>query len=182
MAGVHRPTGGAVLVDGHDLTAVDPASVRGQVIYVPQHGVLFNGTILENITMFRPALDDDAFEIARRLGLDAVVSRMPFGFQTKVAVGATDMLTRGIKQRIMIARALVNKPRILLFDEANAAMDSRGDGILHALLEEMKGECTMILVSHRPSTLRLADRVYEIADGRLVERLNLRPGAITPLN
>ncbi len=172
MAGVLRPTGGTVLVDGHDLTAVDPASVRGQVIYVPQNGVLFNGTILENITMFRRALDDDAFEIVRRLGLDAIVSRMPFGFETKVGVGATDTLARGIKQRIMIARALVNKPRILLFDEANAAMDSRGDEILHALLEEMKGECTMVLASHRPSTLRLADRVYEIADGRLVERMN----------
>ncbi len=176
MAGVLRPDNGVVLADGHDLAAVNPASVRGQVVYVPQHGVLFNGTILENITMFRASRDDDAFAVARRLGLDAVVSRMPFGFQTKVGAGATDTLASGIKQRIMIARALVNKPRVLLFDEANAAMDSHGDGILHTVLEEMKGECTMILVSHRPSTLRLADRVYEVAGGHLAERADLATG------
>ncbi len=173
MAGVLRPTEGAVIVDTHDLAAVSPGSVRGQVVYVPQHGVLFNGTILENITMFQEAREDTAFDVARRLGLDEVVRRMPAGFETKVGVGASDTLGRGIKQRIMIARALVNKPRVLLFDEANAAIDSHGDGILHALLEEMRGACTMILVTHRPSTLKLADRVFEIANGRLVERPDL---------
>lgn len=176
MAGVLRPTTGAVLVDGHDLTEVNPASVRRQVVYVPRHGVLFNGTILENITMFRASREDDALAVARRLGLDAVVSRMPFGFQTRVGAGATDAIALGIKQRIMIARALVNKPRVLLFDEANAAMDSQGDAILHAVLEDMRGECTMILITHRPSTLNLADRVYEIAGGRLVERTDFATG------
>ncbi len=170
MAGVLRPTEGAVLADGHDLSAVNAASVRGQVVHVPQHGVLFNGTILENITMFQAARDDDAFAVARRLGLDAFVSRMPFGFQTQVGASATDTLPLGIKQRIMIARALVRKPRVLLLDEANAAMDSRGDESLRAVLQDMKGDCTMILVSHRPSTLGLADRVYEVAGGRLIER------------
>jgi ATP-binding cassette subfamily C protein LapB len=65
---------------------------------------------------------------------------------------------------------LVNRPRVLLFDEANASMDSRGDTILHSVLKGLKGRCTLVLVSHRPSTLKLADHIYDLVDGRLIHR------------
>jgi ATP-binding cassette subfamily C protein LapB len=96
---------------------------------------------------------------------------MPQGYETRVGDGAGDKLPKGIKQRIAIARALVDKPRVLLFDEANAAMDSAGDSTLRNLLERLKGRVTLVLVTPRPSMLNLADRIFDITDAQLVERV-----------
>lgn len=170
MMGALQPTAGKVLVDDHDLAEYDPVSVRAQVAYLPQHGTLFNGTILENITMFRPERTQAALDMARFLGLDMVVAHMPKGYETEVATGAGESLPRGIKQRIAIARALLDKPRVILFDEANTSMDVAGDANIRSILEKLKGRVTLILVSHRPSVLRLASRLYEIQEGTLRER------------
>jgi ATP-binding cassette subfamily C protein LapB len=171
MQGVLRPTEGAVLVDGRPITDFDPKSVREQIAYLPQKGELFQGTILQNITMFRKRLDDVAVETASLLGLDEVVAMMAQGFDTPVGDGAHDSLPRGIKQRVAIARALVNNPRIVLFDEANTAVDTMGDTYLRAWLERAKGRRTLVLVTSRPSLARLADRVFELDQGGL----RLRP-------
>ncbi len=170
MMGGLQPSAGKVLIDDLDLAEYDPVSVRSQIAYLPQHGTLFNGTILENITMFRPDRAEAALDMARFLGLDAVVAHMPKGYETEVATGAAESLPRGIKQRIAIARALVDKPRVILFDEANTSMDGAGDANIRAILERLKGRVTLVLVSHRPSVLRLVDRLYEIHDGVLRER------------
>ena len=178
MSGLLKPTAGTVFLDGHDVSAFDPASVRSSVAYLPQHGKLFNGTIIDNITMFRPQKTDDALAIARLLGLEQVVATMPLGYRTPVGDGATDTVTRGVKQRIAIVRALVDRPRVVLFDEANSAMDGAGDALLREFLAKLKGRCTLVLNTHRPSLLRLADRTFEIHDGTLVERapVEARPG------
>ncbi len=170
MMGAMRSTEGEVLIDGQNINELDPNSVRRQIAYLPQHGVLFNGTILENLTMFKPDLEEKALRIARLLGLDDVVARMPLGYDTTVGNGAYDSLPRGIKQRIAIARALMTDPLVLLFDEANAAMDSAGDKVLTEFLEQARGKRTLVLVSHRPSLLRMADKVYDLADGVLTQR------------
>lgn len=169
MTGLLRPTLGSVRIDGHPLVDFDPVSIRTQIAHVPQHGTLFKGTILENITMFRPHLEQAAIETARLIGLEERVLAMPLGFDTQVGAGAGEILARGLTQRIVIARALVIRPRILLFDDANSSMDGQGDALLRTALEKMKGHCTIVLVSHRPSLLGLADRMYELIDGRLVE-------------
>lgn len=171
IMGVLMPSGGRVLVDGNDLRDYQASSIARQIAYLPQDGVLFNGTILENITMFRDEKIDDALDISRLLGLDSVVAHMPHGYDTPVGDGAGDKLPKGIKQRIAIARALVDKPRILLFDEANAAMDSAGDATLKNLLERLKGRVTLILVTPRPSMLNLSDRIFDIKGGQLVQRV-----------
>lgn len=171
MMGVFSPTGGRVTVDGHDLADYEPSSIRHQIAYLPQDGVLFQGTILENVTMFRDDKLDAALDISRLLGLDSVVAHMPQGYETVVGDGAGDKLPKGIKQRIAIARALVDKPRVLLFDEANASMDSAGDATLRNLLERLKGRVTLVLVTPRPSMLNLADRIFDITDAKLVERV-----------
>lgn len=171
MMGVFAPSQGRVLADGLDLHEYDPSSIRRQIAYLPQEGALFNGTILENVTMFREDKIDEALDISRLLGLDNVVAHMPHGYETKVGDGAGDKLPKGIKQRIAIARALVDKPRVLQFDEANAAMDSAGDSTLRNLLERLKGRVTLILVTPRPSMLNLADRIFDIEDAQLVERV-----------
>ena len=170
IMGVFTPGAGRVTIDDYDLMDYDPSSIRSQVAYLPQDGVLFNGTILENVTMFREEKNDDAMDISRLLGLDSVVAHMPKGYDTVVGDGAGDKLPKGIKQRIAIARALVDKPRVLLFDEANAAMDGAGDTTLRSLLERLKGRVTLILVTPRPSMLNLADKIYDIKDTRLVLR------------
>jgi len=167
MQGALRPTQGRVMIDGTDVTQYEPQSVRDQIAYLPQSGVLFQGTILQNITMFRSEFDDIAVETAGLLGLDEVVATMAYGFDTPVGDGAYDSLPRGIKQRIAIARALVNNPRIVLFDEANTAVDSAGDNFLRVWLERAKGKRTLILVTHRPSLVKLADRVFDLDHGRL---------------
>lgn len=167
MQGALQPKGGRVLIDGQDVRAFEPQSVRDKIAYLPQMGVLFQGTILQNITMFRPELEDVAVETAALLGLDEVVSTMPMGFDSNVGDGAYDSLPRGIKQRIAIARALVNNPRIVLFDEANTAVDGAGDNFLRVWLERAKGKRTLVLVTHRPSLVKLADRIYDLDNGRL---------------
>ncbi len=172
MQGALAPSDGDVLVDGHPISGFTPRSVREQLAYLPQSGVLFQGSILQNITMFRPELDDVAMETASLLGLDEVVVSMALGFDTQVGDGAYDSLPRGIKQRIAIARALVNNPRVVLFDEANTAMDTAGDNYLRVWLERAKGRRTLILVTHRPSLLRLAERTYALENGTLVHKEN----------
>ncbi|WP_245644328.1 peptidase domain-containing ABC transporter [Magnetospirillum moscoviense] len=177
MQGALRPTIGRVLVDGEDVRNYEPQSVRDQIAYLPQSGVLFQGTILQNITMFRPEFDDVAVETAGLLGLDEVVATMAMGFDTPVGDGAYDSLPRGIKQRIAIARALVNNPRIVLFDEANTAIDSAGDNFLRVWLERAKGRRTLVLVTPRPSMVKMADRVFDLENGRLTPRAPREPQA-----
>jgi len=179
MMGVFPPTTGNASIDGLNLRDYDASSIRSQVSYLPQEGVLFNGTILENVTMFRENKVQEAYDMSKLLGLDTVVSHMPQGYETMVGDGAGDKLPRGIKQRIAIARALVDKPRVLLFDEANTSMDGPGDAMLRNLLERLKGRVTLILVTPRPSMLNLADRIYDIKDANLIERD--APEQLTPL-
>ena len=95
---------------------------------------------------------------------------MPLGYETKVGDAAFDILPRGIKQRIAIARALLYNPKVVLFDEANTAIDRNGDEYLRSALELLKGYTTMVLVTHRPSLLAMADGVYVLREGRLTVR------------
>ncbi|MEO5373768.1 MAG: ABC transporter transmembrane domain-containing protein [Alphaproteobacteria bacterium] len=185
LVGVLAPTEGRVLVDGNDIRSFDRSTFKHSVAYMPQNGELFQGTLLDNITMFDPSLHDEAVRAARSLGLDDVVASMPFGYETRIGDSAMDTLPRGIKQRIAIARALIYHPRIVLFDEANTAIDRAGDDYLRVALERLKGVSTMVLVTHRPSLLRLADKVYDLQDGHLTERvrapaLAAGPRMVTP--
>ena len=180
IMGLFKPQTGRMLTDGYDLQEFDASSIRTQIAYLPQEGHLFNGSILENVTMFRDDLVDTAMDMSRLLGLDAVVTHMPRGYDTIVGDSAGDKLPRGIKQRIAIARALVDRPRILLFDEANSAMDTSGDDMLREMLEKLKGRVTIVLVTPRPSLLRISDRIFDIQDKRLVERIQDSAGLNPP--
>lgn len=169
MMGALSPTSGRVTLDGFDLAHCDNSRLGDTIAYLPQVGILFQGTILENLTMFRDQRREAALKAAELLGLDHVVARMPMGFETVVGKESQDFLSGGVKQRISIARALVPNPPVLLFDEANVAMDAQGDTLLKKVLQELKGQCTIVLVSHRPSLLELADRTLMLKKGKLVE-------------
>lgn len=170
MMGVLQPSEGIVRLDGYDLREYDPHALRGRLAYLPQQGVLFQGTILQNLTMFRPELTEEALHTAGVLGLDDVVANLPLGYESRVGDGAFDSLPRGIRQRIAIARALLRGPHVVLFDEANTAVDGSGDTYLRMCLERLKGNCTLVLVTHRPSLLTLADRAFDIVNGGLAPR------------
>ena len=172
VSGLLKPESGDVLIDGVSAQAFDPALLRSQICYLPQNGVLFDGTILENMTMFQSEERlDQAFEIANRLKLSDVIALLPGGYDTRVGDRLEDGLPGGIRQRIAIVRALcaVKDPRIILFDEANALLDPQSDTQLVELLRDYAGRATMIIVSHRPKVLDLADRTFVLRDGDLVE-------------
>jgi ATP-binding cassette, subfamily C, bacterial LapB len=181
LAGMLPPNRGAALVDGRNLTDFNPASVRDHVAYVPKHGVLLAGTILDNITLFRPRLQEAALEAARLIGFETTILRMPLGFDTRLGISASDVLSRGLKQLIVVARALATRPRVLLFDEANVGTDSGSDALLRSVLSVLRGQCTMVLASRNPSILTIADRVYDLVDGRPTGRKPIVPRPVTAI-
>ncbi|WP_173974011.1 peptidase domain-containing ABC transporter [Magnetospirillum sp. LM-5] len=165
------PHQGQVLLDGIAVGDFDRDHLLRQdgVAFIPQRGELLRGTILENLTMFRADRRKDALRLASVLGLDDVIYRLANGYHTRVGDGSSDILPRGVIQRVAVVRSLVSRPRILLFDEANAAMDGPGDERLRQYFESMSRDTSLIMITLRPSLQRLADRMYRIDQGRLVE-------------
>ena len=160
MMGFVHPSAGRILFDGKDIGQLDRPSVRSQIGLVPQKGVLFGGTLLENMTLFREgSAIDQAMMLSEKLGLEENITRLPEGLDTQVGGGSVDTMSAGFRQRIIMVRALIGNIRIVLFDDANAAFDGKNDEKLTQLLREYRGNKTMIIVSHRPSILRLCDRV-----------------------
>lgn len=167
--GLLQPTSGRILLDGQDISTLAPDYIHDRIAYLPQTGAVFHGTIMDNLTTFRKGrYIDEALEKSLQLGLDDVIKRMPFGYDTVVGDGAADGLPGGIRQRIAIARALVNQPDVILFDEANTSLDAKGDEILKKTLLELKGKATVLMVSLRPSLLKIADQGYRILDHNLI--------------
>ncbi len=170
ISGFLHPVEGSIKLDGKDILEYDLEYLRSQVGIIPQKGVLFEGTILENMTLYREGeAIDHAIELAQSLGLDEIISRLPDGLDTQVGGSAVDTLSEGVRQNIIMVRSLVGHPSIMLFDDANANFDYKNDQRLLEILEALKGDRTMVIVSHRPSFLRLCDRLFQLRDGRLEE-------------
>lgn len=169
MTGIVHPNGGRVLVDGEDLAELDRSAFRRQLAYVPQQTSVFKGTIRDNLLAFAgQGAEESALECARELGLDAYVARLPRGYDTIVGDASAEALPGGVKQRMAIVRALAEPKPALIFDDANANLDARGDRLLRDAIEARKGKMTMVLVTHRPSILKLADRVLALEGRRIV--------------
>ncbi|WP_417317276.1 peptidase domain-containing ABC transporter [Emcibacter sp.] len=167
MAGL-EPEKGRILVNGKNPADFSTESLRRKIAYLPQRPIMFQGTILDNLTMFRGDDHiDDALRVAEMLHLDSILARMPDGYETRIGDGAQNELPAGIAQRIAIARTLASEPDVILFDEANSGLDNQSDEDLLKLMTSLKGQCTMVLVSYRPSLLKLADKLYELNDGTL---------------
>ena len=166
VTGELRPEAGRVLLDGQDLRLHDATAARRLVALVPPNPPLLRGTLLENLTLHQPEWADDALLLATALGLDGVAARLPGGWHTPVGSGAMP-LPRGVAQQIGVVRALVQQPRILLLDDVNAQLDQQGDARLTQLLIKLRGQTTVVMISHRPSVLAVADRVLRLSGGRL---------------
>ncbi|GAB5451547.1 MAG: ABC transporter transmembrane domain-containing protein [Halioglobus sp.] len=169
MSGFLQPTAGSIRVDGVDLADFEIEFLRSQIGIVPQQGVIFEGTILENMTLYREGEAAElAMRLAAKLGLDEIISKLPDGLDTYIGGSAAGRLSEGVKQNIIIVRSLVGNPGIVLFDDANANFDIKNDNKLVSLVSELRGDHTMVVVSHRPSFLRICDRRLELRDGVLV--------------
>ena len=168
IMGFVHPGAGRVLFDGKDIGELDRSSLRSQIGLVPQRGVLFGGSLLKNMTLFREGTAiDQAVKLSEKLGLEETITRLPEGLDTQVGGGSVDTMSAGFRQRIIMVRALIGDIRVVLFDDANAAFDGKNDQKLTDLLREYKGNQTLIVVSHRPSILKLCDRIFRLEDGHL---------------
>lgn len=169
MNGLIQPSSGDVLVDGLHLNDFAQGSIHKEIALLPQTGTIISGNLLENMTMFDASLNEEALILSSKLGLDKIVAGMKLGYETNVGDGVADTLPSGVRQVITIIRALVRHPSVILFDETNIALDMRMDQLLRDYLEELKGTRTIILVTHRPSLVKLADKTYSLVNGRLYE-------------
>jgi len=169
IARFHDPTSGAIRVDGIDIRNVRLSELRSHMAAVPQETHLFSGTIAENIRMGKADADDeDVRAAADAANATEFISGFPDGFET--IVGERGMkLSGGQRQRVAIARALLKDPRILILDEATSALDSESEAVVQeALAVLMKGRTTFV-IAHRLSTVREADRIIVLDEGRVIE-------------
>lgn len=172
MIGLIRPSTGQVLVDGKDLAQHQSASYRSQMAFLSSDADVYSGTILDNMTYFRGGkYIRKAIQLSKQIGLDDEIKRLPEGYGTHVGDGAGGVLPAGFVQRITIVRALVDDPQIIFFDNANHGLDSNTDRLLLDFINDLRGKATIILVSARPSWLRIADRRYVMANGNLTPKI-----------
>lgn len=166
MLGFERPQKGAVYFDGKDIAAVDLKSLRQKIGVVMQDGKLFSGDIFSNITICAPYLGmDEAWEAAELAGIAEDIRNMPMGMFTMVSEGGGG-ISGGQRQRLLIARAVAPKPRVLMFDEATSALDNLTQKKVSESLSRLK--CTRIVIAHRLSTIRQCDRIIVLDKGKIV--------------
>ncbi|MBI1209241.1 MAG: NHLP bacteriocin export ABC transporter permease/ATPase subunit [Azospirillum sp.] len=166
LAGFEAPESGTILYDGADLARLDLRAVRRQIGFVLQSGQLMAGTIFEAIAGAAAVPLDQVWDAAHAAGLADDIRRLPMGMYTLIGErGGT--LSGGQRQRLLIARALVHRPRILMFDEATSALDNQTQAQVARAMERLNA--TRIVIAHRLSTIRDADRIYVINEGRVVE-------------
>nr|WP_272922209.1 ABC transporter ATP-binding protein [Streptomyces sp. SID5770] len=169
VAGLHRPASGSVLFDGVDSAELDAQSRRELVSVVFQEPYLFDGTVRENVLAGAPGADDGAVERAARLArVDTLVARLSDGWGGRVGEAGTT-LSGGERQRVSIARALLKPSPVLLIDEATSTLDTENEAAVTAALTTDPVPRTRVIVAHRLSSIRTADRVVFLEDGRVVE-------------
>jgi ATP-binding cassette subfamily B protein len=165
----YDPTGGRVLIDGHDLRDVTIRSLRRQLGVVPQEPFLFAGTLRDNIAFARPdATDEEIWEAVHRVGLTEFTERLPEGLDTPVHERGVS-LASGERQLLALARAFLASPRVLVLDEATSNLDLQSETLVEAGLDAVLEGRTAIIVAHRLSTAMRADRIAVVDDGCIVE-------------
>ncbi len=166
---LYIPEAGKILIDGVDISLADPAWLRRQIGVVLQENFLFNASVRENIAIHNPAASmSDIVRVAKIAGAHEFILELPEGYDTMVGEKGTG-LSGGQKQRIAIARALLNNPRILIFDEATSALDYESESIIQRNLKLICKGRTVIIIAHRLSTLKDANKIMAIDRGQLIE-------------
>lgn len=167
LLGFEKPTKGIVYYDQRDINRIDLQSLRRKIGVVMQDGKLFTGDIYSNIVISAPQLTlEEAWEAAKIASLDEDINQMPMGMFTLISEGQGG-ISGGQKQRLMIARAVASKPKILMFDEATSALDNITQRNVSEAIDKLK--CTRIVIAHRLSTIKHCDRIVVLNEGKIVE-------------
>jgi len=170
ILGLYPPTKGRLMIDGHDLRTLNRRALRRRIGVVPQEVFLFSGTIRDNIALGDPDVTFDRIvEAARLAGAHEFITGMAMGYDTKVGERGMSM-SGGQRQRIALARALLRKPDVLVLDEATSALDNESERAIQANLQEASRGRTTIVIAHRLSTVRNADRILVLDAGTVVEQ------------
>lgn len=167
LLGFETPDSGAIYYDGQDLSQLDIREVRRQLGVVLQNGQIMAGDIFTNIVGANLLTTEDAMRAARMAGLADDLKNMPMGLHTVLSHGGST-LSGGQRQRLLIARAIVTRPRILFFDEATSALDSHTQSIVSESLDNL--QATRVVIAHRLSTIKNADKIYVLQNGRVVQQ------------
>jgi ATP-binding cassette subfamily B protein len=164
-----EPQAGQILIDGQDIRSLDVGKYRRRLAIVHQEVDVFNGTVLENLTYGRPnATFEEVQEACRIARVDEVVQHLPQGYYTVVGERGV-RLSGGQRQRLGIARALLVEPDVLIFDEATSSLDYESERSIQMAMRSIQGTCTTIVIAHRLSTVRDADKIVVLDQGRIVE-------------
>jgi subfamily B ATP-binding cassette protein HlyB/CyaB len=163
LQGFHPPTSGTIRIDGIDISHLAANELRAAFGVVPQETVLFSGTLVENLRLANPAAAfDEIVDACRMAEIHEVIERLPKGYETEIGERGAG-LSGGQRQRLSIARALLKRPRVLLFDEATSNLDQdAADGIV-ATINALRGKVTIIVISHAPLHRLRIDRVVDLA-------------------
>ncbi|MBE9216577.1 peptidase domain-containing ABC transporter [Plectonema cf. radiosum LEGE 06105] len=169
ILGLYPPTEGKVLIDGHDVSKIALKSLRRQIGVVDQNTFLFGGTIRENISVAHPEASlEEITEAARLAGADEFIQQLPMGYENEIGEGG-GMLSGGQRQRLVIARALLGNPQLLIFDEATSSLDAETERIIQNNLKTILKGRTSLIIAHRLSTVRNADLILVLDKGVLIE-------------
>ena len=169
LMGLNQPENGEVLIDGIPLTNKNLVALRRSLSYVPQDPFLFNATIRENLHMIEPtATEEQIWEALEFSSAAEFVKKLPQGLDTLIGDRGI-RLSGGERQRIVLARAILRKPSILVLDEATSALDTENERKIQEAIEQLKGKMTIIVIAHRLSTIRNADQVIVLDKGRVVQ-------------
>ena len=172
LVGLYKPESGTVLYNGERATDIDPDELREQIGFVTQDTQLFSGTIRENLLFVQPgATDKECLDVLHRSAADSLLSRAQEGLDTLIGEGGVK-ISGGEKQRLSIARALLRRPRLLVFDEATSSLDSITEEEITRTIRDVAqhSDVMTILIAHRLSTVMHADRIYVLERGRIVEQ------------
>jgi len=169
LMGLVTPTAGAVTIDGAELTADALRSWRRQIGYVPQETLLFHDSVRANLLWANPeATEDDIWRALASAAADDFVRALPNGLETVLGDRGV-LVSGGERQRLSLARALLRRPRILILDEATSSLDSENERRIQDAIERLHEQITIVVITHRLSTIRNADRIHVLDHGRLVE-------------
>lgn len=169
LVGFGQPSEGEIYIDGQPLSEISLRSYRKFLAVVPQNTILFSGSVRENILYGTTGVTEEKFrEVLKKSGLESVIKNLPNGADTMVGEHG-DKLSGGQKQRISIARALIRDPKVLILDEATSALDAVSEKEVSETLDSLGNSCTTFIVAHRLSTVRRADRIIVMKDGKVIE-------------
>ncbi|OOE14598.1 ABC transporter ATP-binding protein [Fictibacillus arsenicus] len=173
LMGLLQPERGEIIIDGLPISQENLLSLRSKIGYVPQEPFLFNGSIKDNLLMVNPnATEDDLWEALNFSAAD-FVKKLPQGLNTFIGDRGV-RLSGGERQRLVLARAILKKPSILILDEATSSLDSENEGKIQEALEKLKGKLTIIVIAHRLSTIRNADQIFVLKEGKVIQNGNFK--------